>query len=130
MQLSVYTFTSSTLEKEAPVSPGSINSISIAAPFVNAFARVDNSARAVASGDAGLTGVNDSQKRIAAVEGVSAPADRQDRHNEQRRMWTTAAVAVPARAVSAGPQILAELIKRMGGAGIYSGPGRVFNIAV
>jgi hypothetical protein len=29
-----------------------------------------------------------------------------------------------------GPQILGELIVRMGGAGVYSGPGRMGNVAV
>ena len=29
-----------------------------------------------------------------------------------------------------GPQILGELIVRMGGAGVYSGPGRMVNVAV
>ena len=29
-----------------------------------------------------------------------------------------------------GPQILGELISRMGGAGVYSGPDQVVNIAV
>lgn len=70
--------------------------------------------------------------RSRVIEGVSATANEQRRQHAQRRMNQVFADSKPTQAPRrmATPEILGELIIRMGGAGVYSGPGRLVNIAV
>ena len=71
-----------------------------------------------------------SAARVAAVKNVNFSADEQRRQQEQKihsQIFTNGASASGNMSTA---QILGELINRMGGAGIYSGPGQLVNIAV
>jgi hypothetical protein len=70
--------------------------------------------------------------RVAIVKNVSFAADDQHHQQEQRinRQFFTDENKTSAPASMSTAQVLGELINRMGGTGIYSGPGQLVNIAV
>ena len=80
--------------------------------------------------DDGIGPGKQSAVRVAAVKNVNVSADEQRRQQEQKihsQIFTNDASASRNTPTA---QILGEMINRMGGTGIYSGPGQRVNIAV
>ncbi len=114
----------------------SINPIPLALPYPGngSFMPVDReSARfQVSVADGGATVGGKAAPRVDSVKSPRFTVNEQGRQQESgidRQIFSGNNSSSDSRHLPRA-RILAELINRMGGSGIYSGPGRVLNIAV
>ena len=118
------------------MSINSVNPIAIAAPY-SVFSGLVSASKASdkfeLSNNEAVTSAEGRKSLLGAVEDVNFTANEQRRQQSQRRVAPPIFVNEKPTATPRtmpGPQILGELINRMGGAGVYSGPGQVVNIVL
>lgn len=117
------------------MSINSVNPIAIAAPYSGISGLVSASKASdkfELSNNEVVTSAEERRSRVGAAEGVNFKSNEQRRQQAQRRV---APIFIHEKHMAMhrtlpGPEILGELISRMGGAGVYSGPGQVVNITV
>ena len=92
----------------------------------------------------GVKSAQGRKSRLAVVEDVSFAAHEQQRQQAKRRVNTHANLlnvvvnpifsnemrSASSKSMPGSQQLLGELINRMGGAGVYSGPSQFINIVV
>ncbi len=117
------------------MSINSVNPIAITAPYSGIGGLVSASKASdkfELSNNEAVTSAEGRKSFLGAVEDVIFTANEQRRQQSQRRVAPIFVNEKPTATPRTlpGPQILGELINRMGGAGFYSGPGQVVNITV